>query len=231
MRSLDLVVSPASGLERFSVTARSLVIAGWTGRDVEEVEKHSAELERLGISRPSKVPVFYHLAADLLIQDDTIEVIGRDSSGEAEAVLLAFEGELWVGIGSDHTDRRLESVSVAASKQVCAKPLGREVWPLQRVIGHWDQLILRSYLWTGSSRTLYQKGYLGHNLNATELIDLYSEGSTLEDGTVMFCGTLPLAGDFTWGTRFDVELEDPVLEQRLCHSYQVCELPAWEESA
>ncbi|HAE46143.1 MAG TPA: DUF2848 domain-containing protein, partial [Tistrella mobilis] len=43
----------------------------------------------------------------MLTQDETIEVLGPDSSGEAEAVLVGdTDGTIWVTVGSDHTDRR-----------------------------------------------------------------------------------------------------------------------------
>ena len=45
-------------------------------------------------------------------------------------MLLNIEGEWYVGIGSDHTDRVLEAVSIRKSKQVCAKPISKELWPL-----------------------------------------------------------------------------------------------------
>jgi hypothetical protein len=138
---------------------------------------------------------------------------------------MSFGGELWLGVGSDHTDRQLESINVAASKQVCAKPLGREVWPLAQVAGHWDRLLLRSYLCCGPTRELYQEGSLGANLSATVLIDLYSGGAGLPEGTVMFCGTLPVQGGLRSGLRFEIEIEDPVLERSLRHAYQVRELP------
>jgi hypothetical protein len=38
---------------------RSLVIAGWTGRDAARVEAHVRELEAEGIPRPPRTPMFY----------------------------------------------------------------------------------------------------------------------------------------------------------------------------
>ena len=127
MRLLNLVPCGSARLSSLSVTATTLVVAGWTGRDQATVDGHMHELEALGVSRPASVPVFYRLATSLLAQDDVIEVLGRKSSGEAEAVVMSFGGTLWLGVGSDHTDRVLEAVSVAASKQACAKPLSREI--------------------------------------------------------------------------------------------------------
>ena len=43
-------------------TIGQLVIAGWTGRNVEALEKHIRELETLGVKRPKSTPIFYRVA-------------------------------------------------------------------------------------------------------------------------------------------------------------------------
>lgn len=43
-----------------------LVVAGWTGRDRAAIEHHIDELARLGVPRPSTVPLYYRLAHSLL---------------------------------------------------------------------------------------------------------------------------------------------------------------------
>ncbi|MEO1019412.1 MAG: DUF2848 domain-containing protein [Pseudomonadota bacterium] len=225
MHTLEFQVSRASVRRQISTTARKLVIAGWTGRDSKARDQHIKELERIGVPQPRTTPVFYSLATNLLSQGDVIEVVGQASSGEAEAVVFSYDGALWVTVGSDHTDRRLEAVSISASKQLCAKPIGREVWPLNEVVGHWDELILSSYVWAGRSRERYQRGVLGENLSAIELIDLYNSEVAFEDGSMMFCGTFPIIGNIRGGTRFDIEMEDPVTHQFLRHSYYIRELP------
>jgi len=224
VRPLELTVHRSSGASKLAATATELIIAGWTGRDRMSVEAHIEELAALGVARPGKVPLFYRVASSLLAQDDAIEVIGSTCSGEAEAVVMCFGGVLWVGLGSDHTDRQLEAISVPAAKQVCAKPLGREVWPLSEASAHWDRLVLRSYIRTAGSRELYQEGELSTNLSALELIRQYAGGEGLREGAVMFCGTLPVRGTFRSGARFELELEDPVLRRSLRHSYGIHQL-------
>src|SRR6476619_5239781 len=99
----------------------SLVIAGWTGRNVEALEAHIKELEALGVKRPKSVPIFYRNAVSLLTTAGEIQAVGEKSSGEVEFVLYALEDGLWVGVGSDHTDRKAETINVTLSKQMCAK--------------------------------------------------------------------------------------------------------------
>jgi hypothetical protein len=200
-----------------------LVIAGWTGRDQAALEAHIRELEELGVARPKRTPIFYRVAASLLTTAAEIEVIGTESTGEVEFVLLSLGGEVWIGVGSDHTDRKAETVGVTLSKQMCAKPVGRELWPLTDVEGHWDEMMLRSYAMAGGERTLYQEGRVSSMRHPRELIDLYGDG--FASGTAMFCGTFGVIGGIRWADTFAIELEDPVLGRRIGHSYDLRALP------
>src|SRR5215831_15051937 len=137
---------------------RNLVIAGWTGRNVETLEKHIRELEALGVKRPKSAPIFYRVAAALLTGAEAIEVLGEHSSGEAEFVLLALADGLWVAVGSDHTDRQAEAISVSLSKQMCANPIGSKAWRYHEILPHWERLVLRAYAKRNGQRALYQEG-------------------------------------------------------------------------
>ena len=205
-------------------TVRELVIAGWTGRDVAALEKHIRELEAIGVKRPKTTPIFYRVAASLLTSDNTIEVFGDQSSGEAECVVYGRDDGLFVGLGSDHTDRKAETVGVSLSKQMCAKPVSREVWRLEDVAAHWDRLIPRSNVGTEGRRRLYQEGPVAAMRPPTELFKLYC-GGLLPVGTAMFCGTLAVHGGITPSETFEMELEDPVLGRKITHSYRVKTLP------
>ena len=108
----------------------TLVVAGWTGRDAAGVEHHIRELEALGVAPPSSVPLFYRVSAGLLGAHSIIEVVGEETSGEVEPMLVRHAGRLWLGLASDHTDRALETHSVALSKQGCAKPCAATLWSL-----------------------------------------------------------------------------------------------------
>lgn len=206
-------------------SVRHLVIAGWTGRDAAAVEKHIHELEAIGVKRPRSTPIFYRVAASLLTTDATIEVLGNQSSGEAECVAYSLEDGIWIGLGSDHTDRAAEALGVSLSKQMCAKPVSREIWRRDDVAPHWDELVLRSYIGVGENRRLYQEGFLSAIKPLHELFKLYGEDEHLPAGTAMFCGTVPVLGAIAPAERFEMELYDPVLGRKLTHSYRVETLP------
>ena len=112
-----------AGRNRRGVCIDDLVIAGWTGRDREAMEAHIAELEKLGVARPASMPTYYRVAASLLTTAPAIDVAGQATSGEVEAVLVSLDDGLWVGLGSDHTDREAEAQNVTLSKQFCAKSI------------------------------------------------------------------------------------------------------------
>src|SRR5689334_18254075 len=95
--------------DRIAVAIDHLIIAGWAGRDAAAIEHHIEELAELGIPRPSTTPVYYRIAAATLTQAERFVVLGPDSSGEVEPVIVSLADGLWVGIGSDHTDRKAEA--------------------------------------------------------------------------------------------------------------------------
>jgi hypothetical protein len=208
------------------VGIENLVIAGWTGRDREAVEKHIAELEALGVERPQTVPCFYRVSAGRLTTAASIQVLGTQSSGEVEFFLLALEDGLWVGVGSDHTDRKVEAYDVGVSKQMCAKPVGARLWRYADVADHWDQLTLRSAIGNGGVTEDYQEGAVDNMLPPHELMSLYGRGDRgLEPGTLMFCGTLAVKGGVRPAESFEGELLDPIRDRRLTVAYRTVALP------
>lgn len=206
------------------VEIRHLVIAGWTGRDPVALERHIGELVRLGVARPASTPIFYRVAASRLTTEPVMEVSGPASSGEVEYLLLRHGGRLWVGVGSDHTDRQVETHNVTVSKQMCEKPVGREFWDYAEVAGHWDDLVLRSFIRENGARVLYQEGPVSTMLSPPDLIGKL-DGGDLAEGTLMFCGTLAARGGIRPSSRFDYEIEDRVLGRRIGHGYDIVFLP------
>ena len=204
---------------------KNLVIAGWTGRNVAALEAHIKELEAIGVKRPKTVPIFYRVARSLLTAENSIEVMADKSSGEVEFVLFALEDGLWVGLGSDHTDRKAETVGVTLSKQLCGKPVGDRLWRYDDVKPHWDKLTLRSFVPDGGKRRLYQEGPVTNMRAPEELIRLYTGGDKLPAGTAMFCGTFAVHGKISYSGTFEMELEDPVLGRKLTHGYKIVSLP------
>ncbi|GJD51897.1 hypothetical protein OPKNFCMD_4656 [Methylobacterium crusticola] len=208
-----------------AVAPETLVIGGWAGRDEAAIRHHIEELAAIGVPRPSSVPVYYRVAAALLTQAPVLTVLGPDTSGEAEPVLVALADGLWLGLGSDHTDRKAETTGIALSKQLCGKPVAAGLWRLDEVEPHWDELILRAHAVIDGERVLYQEGRLSALRTPGDLMARRPDGPGLPPGTVMFGGTLGAIGGIRPAARFEMELEDPVRGRRLSHAYDVAVLP------
>jgi Protein of unknown function (DUF2848) len=225
LRILPLTLQAGSSARRADVAIAETVVAGWTGRDHAAVEKHIKELEALGVKRPATTPIFYRVAGARLTTGDEIEASGRDSGGEVEFVLLAHDGRLWVGTGSDHTDREVEKYGVTISKQMCDKPLASTFWAYDEVAPHWERLVLRAHVTENGARVLYQEGPVTAMRDPQDLIIRYAPDGRLADGTLMFCGTLAARGGVRATEDFTYELEDPVLGRKIQHAYRVKALP------
>ncbi len=195
----------------FHVT--ELVIAGWTGRDEAALRKHIRELEEIGVRPPKTTPIFYRVAASLFTHATEIQVCGPDTSGEVEFVLIKTQDDLRVAVGSDHTDRKAETIGVTLSKQLCAKPVSIESWRYDDVKPHWDRLVLRAW----ADGELYQEGPVSAMRAPEDLMDRYP----LKPGHAMFCGTLAARGGIRPASRFTIDLEDPVRKRNLRHEYLV----------
>jgi hypothetical protein len=201
------------------VLVERCIIAGWTGRNAGEVQKHIEELRKLGVQPPSSTPIFYLASADRVTTSETIEALGGDTSGEVEFVLLKHREEIWVGVGSDHTDRTVEAYSVAVSKQVCEKPIASTFWPLFEMEDHWDGIRLESHIVEKGERTLYQSFDVSSMMTPANLIARHTGG--LPEGALMFCGTAAVKGGVRPSPCFEYTMTDPVLGRTISGRYDV----------
>ncbi|MGH6611978.1 MAG: DUF2848 domain-containing protein, partial [Burkholderiaceae bacterium] len=211
------------------VRVREFVIAGWSGRDRSAVEHHIEELAAIGVPRPSTVPLYYRASQTLLTQDEEIQILGDESSGEVEPVLLRRQDEWWLTVGSDHTDRALEARSVALAKQLCAKPIATHAWRWIDVADHADDLTLTSEIFEDGRWVKYQSGALAKIRPLMSLIDGYSSGR-ITDGLVMFCGTLTVTPNARGQTirgapQMKLGLRDPRRDRAIEHAYRITPLP------
>jgi len=201
-----------------------LVIVGYAGRNQKAVLRHIEELKAQGIPGPNRVPETYEVAVDRLSSDPLIQVEGLHTSGEVEAVLLLAGGAIWVGVGSDHTDRDVERISVSQSKSACPKVISRSLWRFEEVVDHWDDLVLRS--WTrgvDGDLALYQEGRLEEILRPDALLEMVrGKSQDRLDQTVVFTGTVPLVGgEFRYSSEYHVQLVDEELHRSLYCPYKV----------
>jgi hypothetical protein len=206
----------------FSV--QRLLLAGFTGRNQKIAMKHVEELRAHGVVAPKKIPSFYALPNHLVATAEELEVFGNQTSGEVEPVLLFHDRRIYLGVGSDHTDRELEKDSIGKSKVMCRKILAPEIWPYDDVKGRWGKLVLRSWIGDRNKRSLYQHAPLSVFIPPEKLIKMtqgYIRDRNL-DGMVLFLGTVPISGSgFGFAPIFSGELVDESRQRKLSFSYRV----------
>ena len=211
--------------DQVTVEPETLIVAGWTGRDEAALRHHIEELAAIGVPRPSSVPVFYRNGVNNIMQTERLEVLGPDTSGEVEPVVVALADGLWIGLGSDHTDRKAETMGIALSKQLCGKVMGPALWRFDEIAEHWDQIMIRSFATIGGERVLYQEGPLAAMRHPDDLIARYRRQGAR--AATPSCSAARSARRAASGrpSRFEMELDDPVLKRRMTHAYDVVDLP------
>ncbi len=207
---------------RIDFLVERLYNGGYAGRDQESVWKHVEELAEIGVPAPSRTPTLYALGNNLVTTADVVQVQHGKTSGEVEYVLLIGSQEIYVTVGSDHTDRELEARSVEWSKQAYPDVLAPEVWRYGEVADHWDDLVLRCWATAQGERRLYQEATLAALLPPASWFGLLEDlFGVRPSNVVVMSGTVAALGGITYGESYDLELHDPVLGRSLRHSYRV----------
>ena len=200
-----------------------VALAAFTGRDQASVKAHLDELSLLGVEVPKVCPVVYAVTADRVTTASVVEVLHSETSGELEFAIILKNGQRYIGVASDHTDRRNEKLSIGIAKQLVQRVISREVWRFEDVADHWDQLVLKSYVMDNGHRRLYQSSTAGHILPVDDLIACVAKQSRkLLDEAIIFSGTVPLLDGVTcYAPRFEVEMSDPQTDRALRAQYDV----------
>jgi 4-hydroxyphenylacetate 3-monooxygenase len=221
--SRPLVLRDAARGASVTLHRPQVLIAGYTGRDIAAVEAHIAELAAQGVPPPVQVPSFFTAPpASIVLAPGAIETSSVRTSGEAEPVLIrAADGELFVGVGSDHTDREIERTSIHASKLACPKVLGADVWSLASVIDHWDDLELSSSV--DATERRYQSCSVAQLRRPDEVLELAEPWiEEPESELVLFLGTVPLLeGEFVFSDFFRAWLTDAGAGRELACEYHI----------
>jgi len=224
---IELTLEAKDRSEPLTFEYMRMVNAGYVGRDQEEVHRHIDELAKKGIPGPEKTPTLYPVIPRTLITDSGIEVYGDETCGEVEYVLLIEnEGAIYVGVGSDHTDRHLEKTDIPRAKQICPNVISHKVWPFVEVMDHWDDLVIEARVMKGGKEILYQQGLLSLIMDPKALMEFVASKlkSPLEK-MIIYSGTLgSLTGGFVFGEQFMAKLTDPKLDRSLDLSYDISPL-------
>lgn len=196
---------------------------GYTGRSIEKTKEHIKELANIGIPEPEEIPMLYPMRTSSLLQREVIEVLGDETSGEAEIVLIFGDSEddVYVTVGSDHTDRSLEEIDINKSKQVCDKPFAKKAWYLHDVIEHWDSLSLMSEISINGKWKPYQNDHISSILSYEDIKSFLKNKSVPLKNGIFFSGTVPLLNGFQYGTTFKMTFKDPVRNDDITMTYEI----------
>jgi hypothetical protein len=219
----DFSLEEINGRRPITLHIDGIVLCGYTGRDQEGVRRHIEELAREGVEPPPSVPAFYPKPAMSIAVERDLVVEGRETSGEVEFVRFPTSGALFVGLGSDHTDRELERLHVRKSKQICPALVSKSLWDYDDVKDHWDEIQIRSWCVQNGSRRPYQDSTLATILRPEDLLRRVRKEVTGDvAGLSIFSGTPPIMdGTFVYADRFEAEMADPVLGRKLELSYTI----------
>lgn len=193
-------------------------VVGYSGSNKEKTYAHIKELEeQLNVAPPKQIPTIFEVSKELLAQDKNLYFVDDMTSGECEYVILVKNGEMYIGLGSDHTDRRLESLSVPKAKQICLKPISEDFWKYDEIKDHFKKIKLNAK----SDGKDYQIGSLSDIMSVEEILKELNERIGEIDNSIIFSGTVPLVGGYEYGENFYLELVDEVLDRKISFDYDI----------
>lgn len=202
-----------------------LFAIGYAGRDKEKTWEHIEELKEIGVPEPSSVPELYALSPSLIDQSEEISVVGNKTSGEAEIVLIFDEnGDVKVTVGSDHTDRDLETVSIQKSKQICDKPLAKETIDLADIEDEWDDIKLYCDVLVDGEWQKYQEGTFASIIPLDEILNFLEKHDVPKKDAIVYSGTVPLINGFVYGDGYRCGIHSDKLDKTISIEYKLDKL-------
>lgn len=120
MSKISFRLHQGGSVKPLEMEYQHLFAIGYAGRNMEKTMEHIRELERdLGVPAPKKIPTIFECSNLLLTQEEDLQFVGNRTCGEVEYIILVCGGKIYIGVGSDHTDRELEGQNVLKAKQIC----------------------------------------------------------------------------------------------------------------
>lgn len=221
---IDVSVAGKDGAHPACFPVRRMYNLGSATRDSGSAVAHQEEVAKDGIFIALDVPAprIYPIAIHSLTTDEDVFVHCPRTSGEVEIVIHVAD-QVYVGVGSDHTDRELERSSIPWSKQACPNVLAPVLWPFEEMRGRWDECVLRAWV----DGRPYQEVGVSVFLHPDDVLRILRErvAALPERDFTVFCGTfVSLSKELGFGKSWEFELEDPSGGRRIRHGYGVHDL-------
>lgn len=220
------VVEPGGHDRPLSFTPERVYNLGSATVESASAVAHQQEVADVGVQIAFDVPAprVYPMTPSSVTTDEMVGSHHGRTSGEAEIVLLVDGDEMYVGIGSDHTDRELERTSIIWSKQYSPSVLGRRVWSWRYLERHWDDLVVESTV----DGVAYQSSKASVFLAPPAILDRLAERAVrLPSSYLVFCGTYTsIDNTIRFGRTWSATLRNTVDGSQLSLSYEVVDLLA-----
>jgi 4-hydroxyphenylacetate 3-monooxygenase len=217
---IEAFVEQPTGRVAQHFVIRRMYNFGSATRDPGVAVAHQQEVAHSGIHIALSVPAprIYPIASHAIATADEVFVHNEETSGEVEIVVIEAD-RLYVGVGSDHTDRALERTSILWSKQACPNVLAPVLWPWDDVAAIWDDCVLRAWV----DGRLYQEVAAGKFLSPPDMLRTLRErvaGVPARD-VVVFGGTIvALDKKLGFGAHWQFALTAPD-GREIRHAYHV----------
>jgi 4-hydroxyphenylacetate 3-monooxygenase len=223
MRTFKAIIEQAGGELTREFSVSRMYNLGSATRNADVARPHQEEVAAAGVKIALHIPTprIYPIDPCMLTSATEIGAHGARSSGEVEIVLVKSD-RLYVGVGSDHTDRDLERASIVWSKAACANILAPRLWAWDEIADHWDRCRIRSHV----DGRLYQDVGVDAFISPPDILRILEERVVLPQGDfVVFCGTIvALAKELGFGDHWSFEMEDPVRGRTIRHDYRIAQL-------
>jgi hypothetical protein len=226
MATRDFTVHAKDGDRPLTVDFVRCYNLGFTMRDPVKMQEHLQECYDLGIKEliVERPPLVMPISTWAVLTDDHIEVQRPRTSGEVEIVTVVDkDGTLYVGVGSDHTDRSLEGYDIPWGKQVAPNVVARDLWVWDEVKDHWDQVQMKCSVIDSGEEVAYQDCLVSEFWTPAEMVQGVRESTQPIDGPfILFSGTVvSLEKKLRFAESWTITMIDPVLDRRLEHTYTV----------
>jgi hypothetical protein len=199
---------------------------GFTMRDEAKMQAHLEECYKLGIKELicERPPLVMPISSWAVLTDTHIGVQRPKTSGEVEIVTIVDENdEIYVSVGSDHTDRSLETIDIPWSKQVAPNVVAPQMWRWNDVKDHWDDIHMESWVIDQGETVKYQEAMVNEFWTPAEMVQGLRDSVVRVPGAnILFSGTVVSIGEkLRFAESWTIKMTDPVLNRVIEHTYTV----------
>ncbi len=210
--------------KEFEIT--TLCGLGFTSRYRENIQAHIDEQLKLGIQTSTEIPHYFLIWPGLLDFSYDIFVVGHDTTGEIEFTIMKDEeNEIYIGLISDHCDRKISALRVTKSKQASCKPVCKQIWRYRDIKNHWDKIQLESFQYVNGECRPYQKGSLADYIPLEEIITFSEKSMKQKEHYLVMSGTVATIDGYFENQGFLGRMIDPVLNRMLTVDYRLSIFP------